>query len=191
MGLEVRADNDVALHLYLKLGFRGVGKTIHMLREASKPWTKFLKPQHRWQPSTSEDRSAWMRLVRANYRDLQRRVLELHAGRFDFGGWERAIMFWLRREREWAWIAPGPSPQRAVRVRTDRGHEFHLWDLLVHPGADEAQVRETVAQALQPTQRHSQWPVVTTLEENSSMLPVLEALGFSRHRVLQQMFLGL
>jgi hypothetical protein len=132
-----------------------------------------------------------MRLARAAYRDLQRRVLEFHEGRFDFGGWERMIMLWLRREKEWAWIAPGPAPQRAIHVRTDKGHKFHLWHLFTHPRADEKQAQETIARALPHISHHPQWPVVTTVAERAPTIPILLGLRFHQHRILQQMFLDL
>ncbi|MGC9397894.1 MAG: GNAT family N-acetyltransferase [Anaerolineae bacterium] len=189
IGLEVRATNEVARHLYKSLHFYDVGRTVHMLRSTGDPWPDFPAPSGPWRPTRPADRHLWAQLAASIYDILQRRILEIYPARYAFGALERRLSLWFQGEREDAWLEPTPSPRRAVRVRTDRRHRFHRWDLLVHPRQPERTAEETVAQARAATLRHHRdWPVTVTVEAGSPTLPFLETLGFRHHRTLVQMY---
>lgn len=189
IGLEVRTSNRIARTLYKHLGFRDVGQTTHMMHSEDTTWPKFAPPSSRaWRRSRSEDKQRWAQLATSIYHSLQQRILEIHPARYDFGGLDRKLLLWLRREREKAWVQSTGRPKRAVRVRTDRRRRFHLWDLLVHPAQPWDGAREAVALAISVLGSKEHWPVVTTVEIHAPVVPILESLGFHHHRTLAQMY---
>lgn len=191
LGLEVRADNAVARGLYQRLGFAEVGQTAHLLRSAQIPLPEFPEPGGAWRSSQSEDSSLWMNLVNHIYASEQKEVMELRPGLYDFGGWERKVDLWLRRQRESAWIHDVEFPRRAVHVRVDRRYHFHEWELLCDPEEDSRGAEETTARALSLLRHDPGWPVVTFVTLKSPLRSVLEAIDFHEHRRLVQMQLPL
>ncbi len=187
IGLEVRATNEIARTLYQRLNFYNVGRTAHMIHLGEDSWPTFPKPKQPWRAAKPDDRYRWAKLAACVYGHLQQKVLEIYPGRYSYGGLERRITFWLRGERERAWLEPTDSPRRAARVRTDYRNHFHLWDLLVHPQQKQQDVEETVSRAMTTLHPDQGWPVVTTVEAKSNTVLVLESLGFQHHRTLVQM----
>jgi len=191
VGLEVRADNDVARGLYEALGFRGVGQTWHLIHPPGAPWPTLPVPAPLWRPSNPVDAPLWSHLAGRIYGRRQRDIVEVRPSLYTFGGWERKIDRWLRGQREWAWLEDAESPHCAVHVQTDKRHRFHNWDLLLHPEEGEAAARESVARAFSTLGHRRGWDVITIVEEQSALIPFLQTLGFQRHRVLLQMVLDL
>lgn len=189
VGLEVRANNDVARTLYKHLGFYDVGRTAHMIHPSEATWPEVAEPSRStWRNAKSADERRWARLAASTYSPLQRRILEIYPGRYDFGGLDRTLLLWLRGIREHAWLQASDPPQRAVRARTDHRHDFHLWDLLLHPEQKEEDAHEAVALAMTTLHNKKHWPVVTTVEANATVVPVLKTSGFQVHRILVQMY---
>jgi hypothetical protein len=191
IGLEVRATNEIAHALYQGLNFYDIGRTAHMIHHGEDRWSTFPKPKQAWRAAKPDDRYRWVRLAASIYGHLQQKVLEIYPNRYGYGGLERRITFWLRGERERAWLEPTDSPRRAVRVRTDHRNRFHLWEVLVHPQQKQRDVVETVSRAMMTLNPDQGWPVVTTVEAKSHTVPVLESLGFQHHRTLVQMYCNL
>ena len=190
IGLEVNANNAVARRLYEQLGFREAGYTEHLLRPANLPWPVVSTTQGAWRKSSPKDGALWTALAAAIYRQLQAQVLEVRRGRYVFGGWERQLTLWSSRQRESAWLQAAETPQLAVRVQTDRRYRFHLWELLAHPLTGGRGSGEVVARALAATRRAPSWPIISMIAATeSTLLAVLQELGFRRHRTLLQMIL--
>ena len=190
IGLEVNTNNVAACRLYEQLGFREVGYTEHLLRPADLPWPIVPTPQVAWRKSSPKDGALWVTLAEAIYRRLQARVLEVRRGRYVFGGWERQLTLWSCRQRESAWLQDTETPQLAVRVQTDRRYRFQIWEILVHPLAGGRGSGEAVARALAATRRAPSWPIISMIAATeSTLLAVLQELGFRRHRTLLQMIL--
>jgi len=189
MGLEVRANNDVARTLYKHLGFHDVGRTAHMIHPPEAAWPEIAAPNRgKWRDATSGDKQRWAHLAASTYGPLQRKILEITPGRYDFGGLDRTLLLWLRGMREHAWLETSNPPRRAVRVRTDRRHQFHIWDLLLQPDQKQDEAHEAIALAMTTIDAKQRWPVVSTVEADAPVALILEAWGFQIHRVLVQMY---
>ena len=189
IGLEVRANNEIARTLYSHLGFHDVGRTAHMIHSPAADWPAFAAPEaEQWRKAKSEDRQRWARLAASIYGRLQLKVMEIYPGRYEFSGLDRTVLLWLRGIREKAWLQATDRPRRAVRARTERRHHFHHWDLLIHPDQTMEQARAAVTLAMTTLGNHPRWPVVTTVDVNAPVVPVLEGCGFRHHRTLVQMY---
>lgn len=197
VGLEVRADNEVARGLYEHLGFAAVGETVHLVRPEGLPWlaSPRLTRTHRWRKATPKDKLSWAMLAEALHPPLQAEVLEVRPNLYNFGGWERSFDLFLRGERAWSWLSEGETGEAldmAVRVHAYGRDRFTTWDLLVRPRLGVEGAREAVARALaagNPLLRKR--PVVTMVEQGSALIPILTGLGFHRHRILVQMRKGM
>jgi len=192
VGLEVRADNQVARRLYEHLGFREVGRTLHMLRPAGLPWAGNPSPHASLRRGRSRDSMALIELVRAIVPEPQRPLLELR--RKDYQpGWERAFDRWLEGRREVWWVVEESGTIcGAVRALRERGCRPDRLEVLVapeHSGRFEAiLVRYGVASLRGAPQK-----VVETVlpSPTKPLITALEAAGFQELRVLVQMRLDL
>jgi ribosomal protein S18 acetylase RimI-like enzyme len=188
IGLEVRATNAIACGLYKRLGFRSVGQTQHLLRPGDTSWPKALKSAASWRRSRPKDSRDWLSLAQLNYSPLQRRVLEIRESLYKFGGLQRRLELWLNRQRERAWISgPLGMPCMAVRTKTNRGNQFHVWDLLMDPREDKSSGEAIIAQAGSHSPNHRHWPIVAIIPDQPTLYQAMIAAGFERHRTLQQM----
>ncbi len=189
IGLEVRADNEIARGLYERLGFVGVGETHHLIRpgEISPPATR--PPRLAWRPSHPQDASLWLQLATKIYGRRQREVLEIRPALYAFGGWEHRLNLWLRGQQEKAWLGEREPPRRAVHVHSDCRYRFYVWELMLDPEAEAMEAEDTIAQAWQGVGRFARWPIIIHIEKPSSLLPRLEEEGFQHHRTLLQMYL--
>jgi len=191
IGLEVRNDNPVAAGLYARYGFREVGRQLHLLRPADVPWPVFDGPSRAWRTSQPNDRLLWADLANAIYPEKQRWVLEVRPSLYKFGGFERKLNLWLSGMQEQAWLCGEQRAQLALRVKTERRHKFHFWDVLAHPAEDDLAARALVAKACVATRRFRFWPVIAFVPEDTALTRMLFNVGFKVHRALVQMMLEL
>ncbi len=186
IGLEVRSDNRPARQLYESLGFEPVGEMEHLLRPAE-PWPTPPPLQPGWQRSGPTDNVRWALLAEKAYPRLQREVLEIRPGAYNFGGWERTLELWFHRQRETAWLHGERRPSLAVQTHTDRAARFHTWELLVNPRTGETGCQAAIARALHVMSPRQVWPVIVSVPATSLLVSVLQTWGFQRHRLLMQM----
>jgi len=191
VGLEVRADNATACTLYEHLGFVVVGRTFHLLRPQGAPWPAYPQPREIWRRSRPKDSSLWLAMAEVIHEYNQRKVVEVARSAFVFGSLDRVLDIWLSRQREQAWLCDRGEHQMAVRVRTDLGYHFHVWDILVHPADRETYFTESVAKALQLTRRYRPWSTIAVIPDQPLLVGALEDVGFRLHRTLLQMILDL
>ncbi len=190
VGLEVRADNDAALHLYRKLSFREVGRTIHYLRPGSLAWPPLKPSPTAWRKARPDDRPVWLALAHTLYGREQAEILEINGRAYAYGRWERAIDLWFIGWREWTWIDRKVPPQQALYLRRDRRGRYHLWELYLHPDLDEATIQQGLAMLASISQRR-RWPVILLFPPHPRVDSALLQLGFYHHRHLLQMRLDL
>jgi ribosomal protein S18 acetylase RimI-like enzyme len=191
IGLEVRADNPVACGLYTHMGFEAVGRQLHLLRPAGATWPNGLKTALAWQTSKPKDRLRWMQLADAIYSRRQKWVLEIRPNEYNYGGFERKLDLWFSGEHEEAWLYGETEAQLALRVKTDKRSQYHVWDILAHPQTGEAGAQAIVAQALHATRRFTPWPVIALVADQAPLAQALYDVGFKLHRSLVQMVLEL
>jgi GNAT superfamily N-acetyltransferase len=191
VGLEVRANNDVAHQLYEHLGFRSVGKIEHLLRPDGKTWQQRPQPTLSWRSSRLQDDSHWKRLVSTMHNYDQRLVLETAARTYQFGGFRHSFNLWLGHQTEHALIHKDDAGAvtMAIHLKTDRRFRFHVWELLMSPELDDTCAEAIVNQCLNRMKRYSPWPVIAMIPELSPLVLHLTEIGFERHRTLQQMIL--
>jgi GNAT superfamily N-acetyltransferase len=192
VGLEVRADNEPARHLYESLHFAKVGQTDHWVRPAQLPWPNLADwpspaPADSWKAARSDQMRIWLNLADAVYGFQQVEILEVRPQAYSFGEFERTLDLWLQGEREAAWLWGKDTPRLGVVVRTDVRYHFYTWELFVHPQSGEFGVQMAVARALQAMHRRPTWPVITIVPPDPYLRQCLEKLGFQHHRSLIQM----
>jgi len=192
VGLEVRADNQVARRLYECLGFREVGRALHMLRPAGLPWAGSPPPHHLLRRGRSSDGAALIELVRTIVPKPQRPLLELR--RRDYRpGWERALDLWLEGRREVWWVVEEDGAIcGAVRVLRERGRRPDRLEVLVAPECGGRFETILVRQGIVSLRGAPKKTVETVLPSPTEPLVMaLEAAGFQKLRVLVQMRLDL
>ncbi len=191
IGLEVRADNAVACHLYEQLGFAPVGQIQHLVRPEGLVWPNYALPRYPWRSCRPSDSALWCMLAEQVYPARQRAALEIRPGLYKFRGWEQSLEAWFSGQRERAWVYAPTKARLALHVKTESWHRYHVWDMLAHPESTDSDVQEVVAQGLQAMRRFPPWPVVALLSGQSPVIPALCAIGFARHRTLVQMIADL
>ncbi|MFQ6099825.1 MAG: GNAT family N-acetyltransferase [Anaerolineae bacterium] len=192
VGLEVRADNQVARQLYERLGFREVGKTVHMLRSEGLSWAGSLPRHPLLRRGRSRDGVALIELVRAIIPEAHRPLLELRRENYQ-PGWEHALdrLFEGRREVWWV-IEQNGVVCGAVRALRERGRRPDWLEVLVapeHSGRFEAVLVQCGVASLHGVSKkmiETALPVPT-----EPLVAALEAADFHRVRVLVQMRLDL
>jgi ribosomal protein S18 acetylase RimI-like enzyme len=190
-GLEVRVDNRVAHRLYERLGFREVGRVLHMLRPAGLgSVSPVAHPSLR--RGRSGDSVELIRLLRAVVPEQQRPLLELREEDYR-PGWERTLDHWLSGRRESWWVVEEHGTVcGAVRALRERGHRPDRLEVLVAPGQSErfasVLVRRGVASLRSVRKRMTETVLPTPAEH---LVAELEAEGFRKVRTLAQMRLEL
>ena len=192
VGLEVRADNQAARWLYERLGFREVGRTVHMLRPGGLPWAGNLPPHPLLRRGRGRDSAALIELVRAVIPEPHRPLLELRRENYKLG-WERALDRWLEGRRQVWWVIEENGVVcGAVRALRERGRRPNLLEVLVlpeHSGRFEAVL---VRQGVASTCGISRKMIETVLPvPTEALVAALEAADFRRVRMLIQMRLDL
>jgi len=191
VGLEVRANNLVACRLYEHLGFRPVGRTVHLLRPDGMEWPRPPQPALVWRRSKPQDDTHWKRMAAMMHSYDQRLVLEIAAQPFQFGRLEHHLSLWLGRQREQAVLHEDETGAvtMAIQLKTDRRFRFHVWELLAAPEPGDRDAQEIVNQCLDRMKRFPPWPAIAMVPEQSPLVDRLTAIGFGHHRTLQQMIL--
>ena len=192
VGLEVRADNQVAGRLYERLGFREVGRTLHMLRPAGLPWVRNPLAHPSLRRGHSRDSAGLINLVHTVVAGPHRPLLELRKGDYT-PGWERTLDCWLEGRREVWWVVEGKGMLHgAVRAARERRRRPDRLEVLVAPGHDDHLEAMLVQQGMTSLRGAPKKMVETVLPSPTEPLIVaLEATGFQRLRVLVQMRLDL
>ncbi len=192
VGLEVQADNQVARRLYERLGFRDVGRTLHMLRPVGLPWAGNPPPCPSLRRGRSRDSTALIELVRAGVSESQRSLLELRKEDYR-PGWGRALGCWLEGRRESWWVVEENGMVcGAVRALRERGRRPDRLEVLVEPGHSGRLEAMLVQQGVASLRGAPKKMVEAVLPSPADpLVVVLEAAGFQKLRVLVQMRLDL
>ena len=187
VGLEVRADNEVARTMYDELSFYEVGRTHHMIREHRRGRLKAARPQLRLRRGGWRDADGVVRLMERAIPEEQRPLLEKTAEDYR-PGWARRIDHWLRCEDEVWWVAPGDDGlQGAVRAVRKSGSLPHRLEVLVAPGIAQ-DVASALARRGLTRLSGSKRPITSTVPGAADcLLGVLRTEGFREMRVLVQM----
>jgi ribosomal protein S18 acetylase RimI-like enzyme len=190
VGLEVRADNEVARGLYERLGFQEVGRTHHFLRAGGSEGGDRPPRSELMRPGRRRDGDALVRLMCAVIPEEQRPLLEIQEDDYR-PGWRRRVEHWLRCEDEAWWIVAGnggPEMKGAVRTVQRRGAFPNRMEVLVRPGDNAGFEADLVRQGVANLGRSSRKPIETSLPEaTDSLVAALKGEGFRRLRVLIQM----
>ncbi len=198
VGLEVQADNEVARRLYRRLGFREVGRTLHMLRPAGASGSESAPMPPGLRRGRSYDGQELIRLVRDVVPEPQRPLLELR--RDDYRpGWMRALSHWIAGRREIWWVVEEEDGGKgsgalcgAVRVLRERGRRPDRLEVLVAPDRkgylEVALLQQGIASLDGATER----AVETVLPAPARpLVAALEGFNFREVYVLIQMRLDL
>ncbi|HDQ73881.1 MAG TPA: GNAT family N-acetyltransferase [Chloroflexi bacterium] len=188
VGLEVREENVVARKLYEKLGFRSVGRTLHLLRQAG-PWENEEPLRHpALRRVQSQDSAVLLQLVRATVPARHRALLSLRKSDYEVG-WGRTLDCWLSGRREAWWVIEEDAMiTGAVRALRERGRRANRLEVLVAPGWEGAFEDVLVRQGLSGIPRLCEKIVGIELPtSNPAMVAALEKRGFQPERVLVQM----
>jgi len=192
IGLEVRADNEAARSLYAGLAFREVGRTVHLLRPAGRPWGG--DPSGGYPPSTatvrrgkSRDGDALVELMRAVIQEEHRPLLEVQESDYQ-PSWGRTLELWLRGVREVWWVAEEDEELRgAVRVARKAGRFPNRLEILAKSprgGIEVALVKHGLASLNGSPQK----PVEASLALPADRaVAALKNEGFQEMHVLVQM----
>jgi ribosomal protein S18 acetylase RimI-like enzyme len=193
VGLEVRADNQIARQLYERLGFRDVGTTLHMLRPAGLSWDGNPPPHPSLRRGRSRDSAALLQLVRATVPESQRPLLELRKKQDYRPGWERALDCWLEGRREVWWVVEEADVVcGAVRSLRERGRRPDRLEVLVEPGRGGHFEAMLVQRGMASLRGASNKMVESILPSTTDpLVSALKAAGFRKLRVLVQMRLDL
>lgn len=192
VGLEVRADNLVARRLYEHLGFREVGRTLHMLRPAGLPWAGDPPSHPSLRRGHGQDRAALIGLARAVVPEPQRLCLGLRKEDYS-PGWGRVFDHWLEGRREFWWVIEEDGKLcgavRALRVHGRRPDRLEMLVAAEHSGRLET----TLVQQGMTSLRGAPRKTVETILPNSTeaLVTALEGAGFQELCVLVQMRLDL
>jgi len=192
VGLEVRADNDVARSMYEGLSFREVGRTHHLIREGASvrgaSSRRGLRQDHAvMRRGGRQDADALVRLVEQVIPEEQRPLLETMADDYR-PGWARRIDHWLRCEDEVWWVVPGDDQLRgAVRaVKRASGLPCRL-EALLTPSAKEGLATALVRRGLSTFAGSERLIASAVPDSEDSVLAALRGEGFREVRVLIQM----
>lgn len=192
VGLEVRANNQVAHRLYEHLGFRETGRTLCMLRPAGLPWAGNLLPHPALRRGRRYDSAALIGLVHAIVPEPQRLLLELR--RRDYQpGWERALDHWLEGRREVWWVVEEDGAVRgAVRALRERGRRPDRLEVLIAPEHNSRFEAVLVQQGVASLRSaHRKMVEIVLPSPTEPLVTALEAAGFQKLCVLVQMRLDL
>jgi GNAT superfamily N-acetyltransferase len=187
IGLEVRADNDVARGLYEGLDFREVGRTLHMLRPAGILWEGRSSSPEVVRRGRGRDGDALVELMHDVVPEEHRPLLEVVESDYR-PGWERTLGQWLRGEREAWWVVE--ADERicgAVRAVRRVGRFPNQLEILVKPGEGDPEL-VLVKHGLESLNGSPNKPVEVSLPAATDpLIAALEDEGFQEVRVLVQM----
>jgi hypothetical protein len=192
VGLEVRADNEVARRLYDDLGFQEVGRTLHLLRPAGIPWSGFRSRPGPIRRGGSRDADALVDLMLAAIPAEHRPLLEVEQADYR-PSLTRAVEHWLSGEREAWWVVDrGPCICGAVRAVCKSGAFPNQLEILLRAGHDECLETALVKQGIASLKGADRKPIEIRLPlPCGPLLAALEEERFEELRTLIQMRRGL
>lgn len=194
VGLEVRADNQIARRIYERRGFRDVGRTLHMLRPAGLPWGENPSPHPSLRRGCGRDGAVLIELVRAVVSGPQRQLLELRKEDYR-PGWGRAIACWLEGRREVWWVVEENGVVcGAVRTLRERGRRPDRLEVLVKPEHGDHLEAVLVQQgvfSLRGAPKNKKMVETVLPNPTELLVAALEKVGFQKLRVLVQVRLDL
>lgn len=185
IGLEVRADNEVACRMYAGLGFEEVGRTLYMSHEGGASWERPREQSMR--RAGGSDGDALVDLMHAVIPEDQRPLLEVQESDYQ-PGWSRSVEHWLRRQREVWWVVGVDGELRgAVRAVRKRSSFPNLLEILVRPGGEGIE-GALVKRGMASLRGSPGTPVSIRLPvAEPPVVAALEDEGFRRTFVLVQM----
>lgn len=193
VGLEVRADNDVARGLYRGLEFREVGRTRHLLRKAGSGSANGSARSCLMRRGERRDGDALVRLMEAAIPEEQRPLLEVRQEDYR-PSWRRRIEHWLRFEDEIWWVVPGDRVGAsdeiiaAVRAVHQRGGFPNRMEVLVQPGSGVDVEAGLVRRGVTSLKGSPRRPIQIALPRaTGSLITALKKEGFQDLRTLVQM----
>jgi ribosomal protein S18 acetylase RimI-like enzyme len=188
VGLEVRADNAAARHLYERLGFEPVGESLELLRPEGLPWPgTALHPLPVRRASAAESHALYL-LARDGLTRIHQEVLEIRPSAYR-AGWEPRVSAWLEgRNEDWWVLKDEGGLTGALRLTAYRSWRWHEVEVLVRPPRMDDLGGPLVATALRFLARRPSWETVTTLPGGRMRLETFFAdAGFRPLRRLLQM----
>lgn len=188
VGLEVRADNDVARRMYEGFGFREVGRTQHLLRPAGLDWAREMESPDVLRRAERGDGGGLVDLMESVIPAEHRPLLEVQASEYR-PGWRRRVEHWLRGEDEIWWVsAEDAELQGAVRVVRKRGAFPNQMEVLIRrelTGCIESQLVRQGVRGLKGSPRKA--IEIQVLADAATLVAALEEEGFQPLRRLVQM----
>lgn len=187
VGLEVRADNDAARSLYEGLDFREVGRTVHLLRPAGRPWEGRPTPNGAVRRGRSRDGDALVELMHAVIPEEHRPLLEVQESDYR-PDWIRTLDLWLRGVPETWWVVEGDEGLwGAVRAVRKVGRFPNRLEVLAQSDRGGFEI-PLVKHGLASLNGSPQKPVETSLAApTDQVVAALEGEGFREMHVLVQM----
>jgi len=192
VGLEVRADNQVAQKLYEQLGFREVGRTRHMLRPANVDKEVPLSSQPPLRRGCSQDSAALISLVRTLIPAPHRPLLELRTEEYR-PKWSYPMSLWFNgRYQVWWVVEEGGEIRGAVRAVRVWGRRPHRLEILIAPECEGCFEMALVQRGIDSVQGISKKMIEIELPSfTNSLVGALKEHGFEALRTLVQMRLDL
>ncbi len=193
VGLEVRADNQVARRLYERFGFREVGRTQHMLRPVGMPWTENEPSYPGLRRGRIDDGKRLFDLARAIVPASQRPLLELRKEDYR-PGWEHVLNYWLEGRREVWWVVEhGGMLCGAVRALYERSRRPNRLEVLVASEYSGRLETVLVQQGMAGLRGACKKIIMTVLpcSNDEPLVMALKAAHFEPSRLLVQMRLDL
>lgn len=191
VGLEVRVDNQIARHLYERLGFQEIGRTAQMLRPAGLTWPGDLPSHPLLRRGHRRDSARLIKLVQSIVTETHRPLLELRKRDYQ-PGWERALDLCLEGRRESWWVVEENKVIcGAVRALRERGRWPDRLEVLVAPEHSGHLESVLVQQGMAGLRAGSSKMIETVVvAPANSLVDVLEGVGFHKESVLIQMRRG-
>lgn len=133
VGLEVRAENEIARHLYERFGFREKGQTLQLLRSGDVPWDGTGSSHPALRRARQGDGADLIVLMRKLIPQPQRLVLELREDYYR-PSWKRRLDSWLNGHPEKWWVVEDNGILGgAVRVVREMGKRPDWMEFLIAP----------------------------------------------------------
>lgn len=187
VGLEVREDNPVAVHLYERLGFEVVGSSLEMLRPAGEAWQPSDAPLPTLRRARAADGDALYSLACEGLSRPHQEVLEIRRSLYR-AGWEASFSAWLEGRTERWWVTEGPPPEGALRITSYHSGRWHEVEVLVRPQRMDDLGSALVEATLTRLPRRARGEIVTVLPGARMRLePYFARVGFRPLRRLIQM----
>ncbi len=189
-GLEVQADNIVALEMYVRLGFTEIGRAVNLLRPRGAPpeSAASLPSPLRMRRAGARDSDRLADLAQAFVPEPQHPYFDLRRANYR-AGFERSLTCWLEGRREaWRVVEDGSVLCGAVRALRERGGGPNRLELLVaadYVGKVEPGLAHSGLTAVPRLGRQVVEAMVP--ETAASVLQALEGVGFGISHVLVQM----